>query len=304
MSFGWRGRVHDDPKIMADRCAHPPRSRRIVRKNSSFDPEFRGHWNRQIVGHDRSQPQDQKHDHAGVGRIRQASSHRGRVDDPRRPGRVSIQMAIRDHFIRLGQISLQRAFVVMETKDSGTYFFGDIINEGIVSPHPKQLALWSFVGGAAQHVGAKELPNLEDIFAHVARSIGTPQFGLPRLPPENALRERPIDLLNKFWNPVRNYMALNVQSAGLWPFVLGNSTQLAIIEARDVIDPALAAKIVMEVAIPMSKVNPRLIFHAEIGTRTSPEPSPTPAKSPDVAGRAFEEQSAPRRVFGRRQTPP
>lgn len=92
----------------------------------------------------------------------------------------SIQMAIRDHFIRLGQISLQRAFVVMETKDSGTYFFGDIINEGIVSPHPKQLALWSFVGGAAQHVGAKELPNLEDIFAHVARSIGTPQFGLPR----------------------------------------------------------------------------------------------------------------------------
>lgn len=216
----------------------------------------------------------------------------------------SIQMAIRDHFIRLGQISLQRAFVVMETKDSGTYFFGDIINEGIVSPHPKQLALWSFVGGAAQHVGAKELPNLEDIFAHVARSIGTPQFGLPRLPPENALRERPIDLLNKFWNPVRNYMALNVQSAGLWPFVLGNSTQLAIIEARDVIDPALAAKIVMEVAIPMSKVNPRLIFHAEIGTRTSPEPSPTPAKSPDVAGRAFEEQSAPRRVFGRRQTPP
>lgn len=216
----------------------------------------------------------------------------------------SIQMAIRDHFVRLGKMSLQQAFVVVETKDGGTYFFGDTINEGIVSPHPKQLALWSFVGGAAQHAGAKELPNLEDISAHVARSIGTPQFGLPRLPPENTPREHPIDLLNKFWNPIRNYMALNVQSAGLWPFILGNSAQLAIIEARDAIDPALSAKIVMEVAIPMSKVDPRLILHAEIGPRKSPEPSPSTAKSPDVTGRAFEEQSAPRRVFGRRQTPP
>ena len=215
----------------------------------------------------------------------------------------SIQMAIRDHFVRLGKMSLQQAFVVIETKDGGTYFFGDTINEGIVSPHPKQLALWSFVGGAAQHAGAKELPNLEDIFVHVSRSIATPQFGLPRLPPENTPRERPIDLLNKFWNPIRNYMALNVQSAGLWPFILGNSTQLAIIEARDAIDPALAAKIVMEVAIPMSKVDPRLILHAEIGPRKSPEPSPSAAKSPDVTGRAFEEQSAPRRIFGRRQTP-
>ena len=72
----------------------------------------------------------------------------------------------------------------------------------------------------------------------------------------------PIELLDKYWNPVRNFLVVNVQSPSQWPLVIAHAAQSVIVMAKATIDPALAAKIVMESAIPMAKVSPARIHFA------------------------------------------
>ena len=60
--------------------------------------------------------------------------------------------------------------------------------------------------------------------------------------------------LNKFWNPIRNRLILTGHAPLVRPFVLGLVAQKLIIAAKDIIDPALAAKIVMEAAVPLANL--------------------------------------------------
>jgi hypothetical protein len=172
------------------------------------------------------------------------------------------QMAIREDFIKSGKISADKAFNVVTTKDGSIYYFGDLLNEGLVATGKGTYSVWTFVGGAAQQLGAKTLPDLKELFGHVSRSLGSKNFGVPRLPPQNMPHQLPFELLNKFWNAVRNYLAMSVSCPGHWPFVLGHATQLAIIRTTKMIDPGIAARVAMEAAVPMSKVDPRRVRNA------------------------------------------
>jgi hypothetical protein len=177
----------------------------------------------------------------------------------------SSQMAIREFFIKSGMISEEKAFVVIGTKAGQTFYFGDLLNQILTSTKKGEWSVWAFVGGGAQRLGAKALPDIQEIYAHVAASVGHENFGIPRLPPQNMPHAGAAELLEKFWNPVRNYLVLNVDKPSSWPLTLGVAAQKAMIRAKDIVDPALAAKIIMEAAIPMSKVNPALVFQAYFG---------------------------------------
>ena len=172
------------------------------------------------------------------------------------------QMAIREDFIKSGKVSAEKAFKVVTTKDGATYYFGDVLNEGLVATRQGSLSVWSLVGGAAQHLGAKSLPDLKDLFAHVSRTVGGSSFGVPRLPAEHMPRQLPFELLDKFWNPVRNFMATSVSAPGYWPLVLSYAAQIAIKRAQGLVEPEVSARIVMEAAVPMSKVDPRRVHGA------------------------------------------
>ena len=174
----------------------------------------------------------------------------------------SVQMAIREEFVRLGKIPLAKAFAVVTTPDGGTYYFGDLLNEGIVTSKPGQLSVWGLVAGAAQHLGAPELPDLPEIFAHVAHTVGTASFGVPRLSPEHQPQQLPLELLDRLWNPVRNTLAMKVASPGQWPLVLAVAAQQSILKFKGLLEPGLAARIVMEAAIPMSRVDPGRVHQA------------------------------------------
>lgn len=171
----------------------------------------------------------------------------------------SVQMAIREELMKRANISEKSAFTIVVTKDGGKYYFGDLLNEGLAEPKKGNLSVWSFVGGAAQKLGAKQLPDLDSIFGHVSKTVGSNSFGVPRLPAQHMPNQLPIVLLNKFWNPTRNALVTSVKSPGQWPFAIGLAAQYAIIKGKDVIDPALAAQIVMEAAVPMSKVDPSTV---------------------------------------------
>lgn len=143
-----------------------------------------------------------------------------------------------------------------------TYFFGDLINEGLVAYRKGHYSVWTFVASAAQQLGAKALPDLNELFSHVAHTVGSSDFGVPRLPSQYMPRQLPYELLDKFWNPVRLQLAVSVTSPSQWPFVLALAAKLVMIKAKDVIESGIAARIVMEAAVPMSKVDPGRIHAA------------------------------------------
>jgi hypothetical protein len=172
------------------------------------------------------------------------------------------QMAIRENLIKTGKIPEEKAFLVAKTNSGETYYFGDLLNEILFSNKPDIVSISGMVGGAAQQSGAKTLPDIGDIARHVAGTVGGDGFGVPRLPPHHMPRNPPIELLDRFWNPMRNFLVVNVHSPTQWPLVFGLAAQKVIVMAKDTLDPALAAQIVMEAMIPLASVDPAKIHFA------------------------------------------
>jgi hypothetical protein len=172
------------------------------------------------------------------------------------------QMAIRETLIKTGKVPEDKAFVVVKTKSGETYYLGDLLNEILFANKPGTFSVCGMVGGAAQQTGANALPDVGDIARHVAGTVGGDAYGVPRLPSHHMPRSPPIELLDKFWNPVRNFLVVSVHSPTQWPLVIALATQNVIVMAKDAIDPALAAQIFMEAIIPLARVDPAKIHFA------------------------------------------
>jgi hypothetical protein len=72
---------------------------------------------------------------------------------------------------------------------------------------------------------------------------------------------KPIDLLRDSWKIVHRYLILyDNGSAGNWPKLIGKATARLITMAKGSIDPNLISKIVMESAMPMSRIDPNIIL--------------------------------------------
>jgi hypothetical protein len=170
------------------------------------------------------------------------------------------QMAIREAFIKTGKVSEQRAFMVVGTKNGEKYYFGDLLNQPIASP--KQISVLTLVSGGAVKAGAKpeSLPNTDDIFKHTAQVVGTKEFGIPRIPTNHFPKELPIQSLRATWNDIENIQKKNEIDPEFLGWMPAQAAQKIIIKYKDKIDPSLAAKIVMESAIPMSKVDPNTVI--------------------------------------------
>jgi hypothetical protein len=173
------------------------------------------------------------------------------------------QMAIRENLIKTGKIPEDKAFLVARTNRGETYYFGDLLNQILFSNEPGIVSIAGMIGVAAQQSGARALPDITDIARHVAGTVGGGGFGVPRLPFQHMPRDPPIELLNRFWNPTRNFLVVNVHSPTQWPLVIALATRKVIIMAKDTLDPALALQIVMETMIPLASVDPAKIHFAD-----------------------------------------
>ncbi|WP_155920625.1 hypothetical protein [Methylobacter luteus] len=143
------------------------------------------------------------------------------------------------------------AFQILDSKDGKRYFFGDPLNNALAG---SQYSVWGLAGGAAQHAGAKQLPDLNEIFQHTSSVLGGDQFGIPRVPENHRASDTPISYL-AIWPALFPTVKLFCPNPADWPILYGLAIQEAIEAGKSVIDPALALKIVMESAIPMSKVD-------------------------------------------------
>lgn len=138
-----------------------------------------------------------------------------------------------------------------KTSDGRSYYFGDALNKPLAEG---RYSVWSLAGGGAQQAGCKSLPPVEEIFKHVAATVGTPEFGKPRVPRQHPVHDSPLNYVKKFWPSLSPTIGKFCADPEHWPVLLGLSIQEAIVMGKQALDPCLALQIVMESAIPMSKV--------------------------------------------------
>jgi hypothetical protein len=164
----------------------------------------------------------------------------------------SCQMSVRE-VTKASGISMDEnhVLVVADGADGKRYFFGDALNKPLAGdPH----SVWSLAASAAQKMGGK-LPDIGELFKHVSATVGTREFGVPRLPSEHQPVERPLDYLKALWPALLPVVRPFCDSPAEWPILFAIAVQESIFAAKDVIEPGLAVTVVMESAVPMSKVD-------------------------------------------------
>ena len=103
--------------------------------------------------------------------------------------------------------------------------------------------------------GCEVIPEPGEVFAHAAATVGWPEFGLPRLPEGHPMHDTPLNYVEAFWPKVFPMIKKFCPDPVHWPILLGLAIQEIMSQGRGVLDPCLALKIVMECAVPMSKVD-------------------------------------------------
>jgi hypothetical protein len=167
------------------------------------------------------------------------------------------QQALWEALVRPGKVSAEKLFMRVTTKSGETFFFGDFLNKVLASTQTGELSIWRLVAAGAALSGAR-VPSLEPLFEHAAATIGSPEFGTPAFLKKLQLKEPPREAL-RHWPQIKTILVTAGKEPFHWPLEIAVATQ-KLIEARDhEMPPDIAALIVMEAAIPMSKVDPRTV---------------------------------------------
>jgi len=165
----------------------------------------------------------------------------------------SCQMAIRAELAKAGRNTVAGILMHMDSSDGKRFYFGDALNKPLAeSPY----SVWSLAGGGAESAGAKTLPDLHDIFGHSITSIDKGTFGIPRVPEKHRSHDTPENYARGLWPVLMPTLDLFCDHPAQWPILYGLALQRIIIEAKDVIPPEMAIQIIMESAIPISKIDP------------------------------------------------
>lgn len=164
----------------------------------------------------------------------------------------SCQISVREEFVHQQGRPEKEVFIVVNSKLNGSsYFFGDLLNKPLAE---SRYSVWSLSSGATQKLGLVKLIDLHDIFRHVTDTLGLASFGVPRIPAEHGAKELPINYVRFLWPQLFPLAQRYCSKPGDWPVLFGVAVQEILFASKGLIDPELALKIVMESAIPMSKI--------------------------------------------------
>ena len=122
--------------------------------------------------------------------------------------------------------------------------------------HPESLL--SLALGAAQACGGTVNKQMvEDTMAKTASTLGSEQFGQIDVEPRHQPTDRAIDYVRHFWPHYLEALALYSMPAEQWPMAFGFALQSAIEAGKQVLEPTLAARICIDCAVPMAKLDPQ-----------------------------------------------
>jgi hypothetical protein len=175
----------------------------------------------------------------------------------------AVQISIRKSVIERQKLAPETILVEVATKNDEVYYFSDLLNWMLFeNTEQPPYSVWAYVVAAVPAELHLLLPDISEIVSNVARSIGTNRFGVPRLPREHMPHKLPRAALEEHWRSIRAELEASARDPSQWPYDVAAAAQWQMLTARDAIEPPLAARIVMEAAIPMSKVDPRTIVGA------------------------------------------
>ena len=157
---------------------------------------------------------------------------------------------------------------IAELKSGERAMMGNYINRKVAEGEAiggQTLSLWHLIAGMVQHLGQTTTVNLEEIFGRTAQTIGTEAFWKLNLPdahhPGDSIQNFVTHLFPKFL-PILQRYDLPVDQYYL---AFSLSAQEVLQMAKDTIAPDLAAQIIMECAIPASKIDPAPFFEPQAG---------------------------------------
>ena len=127
-----------------------------------------------------------------------------------------------------------------------TYLVGDPLVQVLFND---PYATWALAAGAAQQAGCATLPDPKDLWRHGIETLGQETFGVPRVPSRHRPSPESLQLLPTVWPAVLPLARRVCPAAAEWPILFGLVAQKAITMGREVIDPCLALRIVMDTAI-------------------------------------------------------
>jgi hypothetical protein len=172
----------------------------------------------------------------------------------------SAQMSIRKSLIEPQQLDPDNILVEVVTKNGEKYYFSDFLNwilfENVTQP---PYSIWAYVSAAVPDEARPLLPDIADIVSNAARTVGTRQYGVLRLPPAHMPRRLPRAALDEHWQLVQQEFVSSGRDPAHWPYDLAAAAQWQMITSRDTLALPIAATIVMEAAIPMSKIDPTTV---------------------------------------------
>jgi hypothetical protein len=172
----------------------------------------------------------------------------------------SAQMSIRKSVIEPQHLDPNEILAEVVTRNGEKYYFSDTLNwivfENLTQP---PYSIWAYVLDVVPPASRALAPDVADIVSHAARTIGTSRFGIPRLSAEHSPHKTPRAALQQHWAAVRRELEASGRDAAGWPYDLAFAAQWQMYTSRDRLALPLAAKIVMEAAIPMSKIDPKTV---------------------------------------------
>jgi hypothetical protein len=181
----------------------------------------------------------------------------------------SAQRALFEHLKTSGDQALLKQMRTVKTKSGGEYFFGEPLNRMLIpaSEAESNQRLWSLAASGAVTAGLafSKLPDLGDMFTHIATTIGGEREGLPSIGKAHYPHLAGKELLKAVWplalacfsgqipDAPRDYGAAPTRH---WPAISGRVASALIQKMAPALDPRIALIIVMESAIHASKVKP------------------------------------------------
>lgn len=173
------------------------------------------------------------------------------------------QMSIRKSIIERQQVDPETILVEVVTKNDEIYYFSDLLNWILFENMDKPpYSIWAYVAAGVPPERQLLLPDIPEIVSHAARSIGTRRFGVPRLPRQHMPHKFPRAAVEEHWRFTQREFVASGRDPAEWPYDLAVAAQWQMVTGRDTLDLPTAARIVMEAAIPMSKIDPRSILGA------------------------------------------
>lgn len=174
-------------------------------------------------------------------------------------GGFSVILTVLAHLKEAGD-SLETAGIQhIGTKDGKHYYFGEFPNHILLNSEMSVLGLSL---GMAQKLGGEVgFDEVSEASTHVINTIGTPEFGVPRLPEAHRPVIAPAEFVSQLWPRINAELDRYQVHFLHKPTVIGFAIQNAMQAGKETLPPDLAAKIIIECAVPMSRLDPAEMDH-------------------------------------------